>query len=202
MSATPAAPYLTEFGSGGGRPVLAKVRHDPVSEEAYWAARLAEAHASGVESGKAAAMAALEPKLEEQRAQLARQLASERKAWATQQGEKLGMQLEAGLRALEAEIADAAARVLAPLLEAQLCERAVADLLAELEVLLRKDPGLSLSITGPEDLLQVLRSRLADKACTVTYVASEACDVRISADQTLLETRLAAWKARIEEAVR
>jgi hypothetical protein len=36
----------------------------------------------------------------------------------------------------------------------------------------------------------------------VTYVASEACDVRISADQTLLETRLAAWKARIEEAVR
>jgi hypothetical protein len=201
MNATPAAPYLTEFGSGASRPALAMVSRDPSSEEAYWAARLAEAHAGGVASGKAAAMATLEPKLEEQRARFAQQLAAERAAWAARHGEKLASQLSAGLRALETKIADAAAGVLAPLLEARLCHQAVTDLRAELEVLLTKDPGLGLSIAGPEDLLQALRSQLSDTPCSVTYVASDACDLRVVADQTVLETRLAAWKARIEEAV-
>ena len=110
--------------------------------------------------------------------------------------------MTAGLGALEAQIADAAARVLAPFLDAQLCRQAVAGLRAELEVLLAKDAGLSVSISGPEDLLEALRKDLAGKAGAVTYVAGNGCDVRISADQTLLETRLAAWKASIEEAVR
>jgi hypothetical protein len=201
MSATPAAAYLTEFGSGASRPALAMVSRDPVSEEGYWAARLAEAHAGGVESGRAAAMATFEPKLEEQRAQFAQQLAAERAAWAAQEGEKLGGQIAAGLRTLETQIADAAARVLAPLLEARLCHQAIADLRSEIEVLLTRDPGLSLNITGPEDLLQALRGQLCDARPSANYVASDACDVRVVADQTILETRLAAWKARIEEAV-
>jgi hypothetical protein len=201
MSATPAAPYLTEFDTGGGRSVLAMVgRRDRISKEE--AARIAEAHASGAESGKAAALATMEAKLEEQRALSAQQLEAEREVWAAREGQKLAAQLTAGLNALEAQIGDAAARVLAPFLDAQVSRRAVAQLRSELEVLLTKDARLSLSIAGPEDLLQALREELADKACSVTYAASDACDVRISADQTLLETRLAAWKAGIEEAAR
>jgi hypothetical protein len=201
MSAIPAAPYLTEFGSTKGRPALALVRHDPASEEAYWAAKLAEAHANGVESGKAAAMATFEAKLVEERARFAQQLAAERAAWAAQEGERLAGQLAAGQRAIETEIADAAARVLAPLLEARLCRQAIADLRGELEVLLAKDPGLGLSISGPKDLLEALRRELSDTRCSVAYAASDACEVRVVADQTILETRLAGWKARIEEAV-
>jgi len=201
MSAIPAAPYLTEFGSGGSRPALAMVgRRDRFSEEEIAAARIAEAHASGLESGKAAAMAASEANLEEQRAQFARQLVAEREAWAAQEAQKLGVQLTAGLRALEAQIADAAARVLAPFLEARLCHQAIADLRADLEVLLTRDASLSVSIAGPEDLLQALRDQLSGESCSATYVANGACDVRITADQAILETRLAAWKTRIEEA--
>lgn len=201
MSATPAAPYLTEFGSGARRSALAIVgRRLSDAEDA--AARIAEAHASGVESGKASAMATMEGKLEEQRALFARQLAAEREAWAAQEGGKLAAQLTTGLLALEAQIADAAARVLAPFLEARLCHRAVADLRADLEVLLTRDASLSVSIAGPEDLLQALRDQLSGKPCSVSYAANGACDVCITADQTILETRLAAWKAGIEEAVR
>jgi hypothetical protein len=193
---------LTEFGSGSGLPVLAAVwRRDSLSEEEQAAARVAEAHAAGLEKGKAAALATAEAKLEEQRAQFQRQLALERAAWAAREGETLARQLEAGLRALEAQIADAVARLLAPLVEARLRHQAVAELRAELDALLTRDPRLSLSIAGPEDLLEVLRGLLSDQRCSVSYVASDACDISVAADQTLLQTRLAGWKARIEEAV-
>ncbi len=201
MSATPAAKYLTEFGPGANRSALAFVGRS-IGHADDEAARIAEAHASGVESGKATALASIEAKLEEQRTQFARQLEAERAVWAKQEGQRLGAQLTAGLGTLEAQIGDATARVLAPFLDAQLCRQAVAGLRAELDVLLAKDAGLSVSIAGPEDLLEALRKDLADRAGSVTYVAREDCDVRISADQTLLETRLAAWKAGIEEAVR
>jgi len=200
MSATPAAPYLTEFDSGGSRPALALVGRR-INEAEDAAARIAEAHASGFESGKAAAMAASEAKLEEQRALFARQLGTEREAWAAQEGQKLGAQLTAGLLALEAQIADAVARVLAPFVEARLCHQAIADLRADLEVLLTRNASLNVSIAGPEDLLQALRDQLCGTPCSVTYVANSACEVRITADQAILETRLAAWKTRIEEAV-
>lgn len=202
MSATPAANYLTEFGAGADRSALAFVGRS-MSHADDEAARIAEAHARGIEAGKAAALATTEAKLEEQRAHFARQLEAERASWAVQEGEKLSAQLVSGLCALEAQIGDAAARVLAPFLDAQLCRQAVAGLAAELEVLLAKDAGLHVSIAGSEDLLQALRKELHDKAAgSVTYVAGDGCDVRVSADQTLLETRLAAWKAGIEEAVR
>jgi hypothetical protein len=201
MSATPAAKYLTEFGPGANRSALAFVGRS-IGHADDEAARIAEAHASGVDSGRAAALATMEAKLEEQRAQFARQLEAERETWAAQEGRKLAAQLTAGLRALEAQIGDATARVLAPFLDAQLCRQAVAGLRTELEALLAKDAGLSVSIAGPEDLLKALREELSDKTGSVTYVAGNECDVRISADQTLLETRLATWKAGIEEAVR
>jgi hypothetical protein len=201
MSAAPAAPYLTEFGSAAGPSVLAMVGQLGLSEEEQAAARIAEAHAEGFEKGRAAALAALEPKLAEQAAQFQRQLAQERAAWAARDGDKLAGALAAGLEALEARIADAVTRILAPFLEARLCHQAVAELRAELDVLLAREPEIGLSIAGPEDLLEALRSRLSDQRCSVTYVTSQACDVSVGAGQTLLQTRLAAWKARIEEAV-
>jgi hypothetical protein len=201
MSAAPAAPYLTEFGPSAGPSVLAMVGQLGLSDEEQAAARIAEAHAEGFEKGKAAALATLEPRLAEQAAQFRRQLAQERAAWAAREGDKLAGELAAGLETLEARIADAVARVLAPFLEARLCRQAVAELRTELDALLTRDSEIGLSITGPEDLLQVLRSQLSDQRCSVTYAASEACDVSVSAGQTQLHTRLAAWKARIEEAV-
>ena len=85
MSATPAAKYLTEFGPGANRSALAFVGRS-IGHADDEAARIAEAHASGVESGKAAALASIEAKLEEQRAQFARQLETERATWAAQEG--------------------------------------------------------------------------------------------------------------------
>ena len=166
-SATPSASYLADFDTGVDRPALAVVTgrafgaHDT-------ATRISDARASGIESGRVAALAAMEARLDEQRAEFARQLAAERQAWTAEQGKVLAERLATGLDALEAQIADAVARLLAPVLEAGLCRQAVTELRADLEVLLAKDAGISLSITGPEDLLQVLREDLAGRASNAT----------------------------------
>jgi hypothetical protein len=200
MSAAPAAPYLTEFDCAAGPSVLAVVGQLGLSDEEQAAARLAEAHAEGFEKGKAAALATVERKLAEQSAQFQQQLVRERAAWAAGQGDKLAGALAAALEALESRIADAVSSILTPFVEARLRGQAVAELRAELDALLASEPEIGLSVAGPDDLLAALRSRLSGQRCSVTYSASETCDVSVNAGQTLLQTRLEAWKARIEEA--
>ena len=195
MSAFPAASYLTEFGRDGEAPLRRRNGEDT-------SARIDAAHASGFESGKAAAMAALEARLEGERASFAQQRASERQAWVAEEAEKLARRLSAGLSELEARIADTTTRVLEPFLRAELRRQVIAALRADLEALLTQEPGISLSVTGPEDLLQALRDQLSGKACAATYLPNGEPDVRITAGQTILETRLGAWAAKIGEAVR
>jgi len=195
MSAVPAASYLTEFGRDGEAPLRRRNGEDT-------SARIDAAHASGFESGKAAAMAALEARLEGERASFAQQRASERQAWVAEEAEKLAQRLSAGLGELEARIAETTARVLEAFLRAELRRQVIAALRADLEALLSQESGISVSVTGPEDLLQALRDQLSGKACAATYLPNGEPDVRITAGQTILETRLGAWAAKIGEAVR
>jgi hypothetical protein len=129
-------------------------------------------------------------------------LASTRQGWVADEGEKLAQRLSAGLGELEARVAETTARVLEPFLQAELRRQAIAALRAELEAVLSREPGIEVGVTGPEDLLQALRDGLAGRACAATYHPSGEPDVRITAGQTILQTRLAAWVARIEEALR
>lgn len=195
MSAVPAASYLMDF-AGDGR------RHGGgPAGAADIAARIEVARAGGFESGKAAASATLQARLEEQRAAFAGQLAAERKAWVEEEAHQLAQRLAASFAELEARIAEATARVLEPVLRAELRRQAIADLRADLE-LLTADAGIAVSVAGSEDLLQALRGALSGGGRAVTYVPNGEPDLRITAGQTILETRLAAWAAKIEEAVR
>jgi hypothetical protein len=202
MSAVPVASYLTEFGACDdvAPPPAAPERDAEATDD--MAARLEAAHAKGLESGEAAAMALLEAKLQEQQAAFAHQLAGEREAWVAREAEALAARLDAGLRELEARIADCAARVLAPILTAELRRQAIVGLRAELDTLLEREPGLGIAISGPEDLMHALRDHLAGKSCAVTCTPWAEPDVRVTAGATVLETRLGAWAAQLEEALR
>jgi hypothetical protein len=202
MSAVPVASYLIEFGRDDGAPRRRRDAESGIADADDMATRIDAAHTEGVERGSAAAMATLEAKLEDERAAFARQMASARQAWVKDEAEKLAQRLSAGLGELEARIAETTARLLEPILRAELRRQAVAALRTELEALLSHEPGIEVSVTGPEDLLQALRERLSGRACAATYHPSGEPDVRIVAGQTILETRLAAWTAKIEEALR
>jgi hypothetical protein len=213
MSAVPAASYLTEFASdreGSASPAFVPFgRRESVSRSAAsaeTAARTIEAaRASGFASGEAAAKAVLEARHAEDRETWARKLEAERQAWVRAEGEMLAQRLAAGLAEIETRVAQATARVLEPFLRAELRRQVIADLQAQLETLLARDAGISVTIAGPADLLEQLRERLAGRlagnAGEVTYLPNGEPDVRIIAGRTILETRLGAWAARIAEAV-
>jgi len=60
----------------------------------------------------------------------------------------------------------------------------------------------SVQVSGPEDLLERVQQALAGRVEQTQFVANDSCDVRAVIDQTVLETRLGEWLAKIEEAAR
>jgi hypothetical protein len=164
--------------------------------------RLAAARQEGVEEGKAAGKAEFEARLKEQRAQFDQQLSLERVTWATREADRLAEQITAGLQEVEARIADAAAELLKPFLATAVHRRAIGELHKAIETILSKDEGITLEISGPSDLLQLLRERLSGKNMTLLFHPGEGPEVRIVAGQTTLETQLGAWAAKVEEALR
>ena len=200
MSAVPAARYLTDFGAGGD----GRVQHAGVSvkNDIMAAAKLDEAFVRGVDDGRAAAEAEFETKREEQRAEFDAQLAAERQEWATSIGEQLANRLLGAVKEFEGRVAETTARILKPFVAAEFHHQAVTELQASLDALLATDSGVSLGISGPADVLEVLSQHLSGKIATVTYAPNDDCDVRIVAGQSTLETRLRDWMAKLDEATR
>jgi len=203
MIAVPAARYLADFGADGDAPAPhagsgALVKNDSVTA----AARIDEAFARGIDDGRAAAESEFEIKLEEQRAEFAAQLAAERQEWVAATGEELANRLLAAVQEFESRVAETTARILKPFLAAELRRQAIEELQSSLDMLMATDSGVSLSISGPADVLEALRGQLSGKTATVTYTPSDDCDVRIVAGPAVLETRLKGWMAKLDEATR
>jgi len=195
MTAAAISRYLPEFEVADQRSGWGRSDAAPQSRTAARDAAFQE----GLAKGKAAAEAELAQKLAEQKAAHERELASARQAWAGQEADKLAAQLAAGLAGIEARLAETAAHLLEPFLAAQLRRRAVADLADALNVLLVRDPAVAVSVSGAPDLIDALRARLAGKLDHVTFQPGASSELRVAAGQTLIETRLAAWMAAVEE---
>jgi hypothetical protein len=200
MSAAPIARYLLELDADDD----ARASHPSAARPApaSKAAIAEEAHAKGFESGKAAAEAAMAGKLEEREALHRQELAAAREAWARLESGRLAEQLAGGLEELEARLADVTARVLKPFLGAELQRKAIGDLVESLTVLRAQDKAAVIAVSGAADLLEALRARLEGRVDNVTYHPGRACDARVTVGQTVLETRIGAWMARIEEAMK
>ena len=143
MSAVPAARFLADFSAGGdfAPPPAGAVKADQNSGGA--AAKLEEAYGRGLLNGRAAVQAQFNIKLEEQRKEFATELAAEREKWAAETGEHLANCLQAAVQEFEGRVAETTARILKPFLEAEVRRQAVAELQANLSVLVSSDPGVS-----------------------------------------------------------
>ena len=207
MSAIPLARFLVEFGSesdigqatGTGSGPRTGQGSARVAEDV--AARIADALVRGQNEGRAGAEAQSQAKLETQREEFEQHLASQRLAWAEQEGSVLAERMLAAIRDMETRIGECTARILQPFLKEQVRRQAVTELVALVETMLSKDRNATLAVCGPDDLVAVLRERLQGVTANVTFASGDAPDVQISLDQTILQTNLGAWIARIEEAV-
>lgn len=196
MSVVPAAPFLVDFGS----PELAsEVAEEMLLEasaagaEIDWAERVEAAYTRGLEEGKRSAEAETVVLLDEQKAALDQNLAAAREAWCTEQGPRLAEQVGIAIRAMEDRIAGSVERVLRPFLAQAVRDQAIGQLREIVNDLTATNPGITLEISGPEDLLSAMRASLSSSVANASYVVNEACDVQVKAGASAIETRISAW---------
>jgi hypothetical protein len=160
--------------------------------------RISDAHALGILEGRAAAQVEMEKALASQAAQFERKLTSERQKWSADQGARLGELVAMAMQDVEQHIADQVGQVLKPVVSERIRGKAVEDLVLALNGMLAKGDYAKITITGPGDLLSPIEARLNDHA-GVSFVIADGVDVSVSADETIVETRISAWVEAIEE---
>ena len=166
---------------------------EPAETPEERAAALAEAEARGREEGLAQARAEAQVQHEAEREAFAARLAEERARWCEGEAERLAEGFSAALRALDADLTQRIGRLLVPVLSDALRRRAMDELGVALGRLLAEPGQAAIRVSGPEDLLDALCERLGSQAEGVTFDPGAAPEVSVVADQTVMETRLAAW---------
>jgi hypothetical protein len=197
-NALPVAFYLKDLSGdpvGRGMRGALGVGADGASEVEK---RIGDAHALGVLEGRAAAQVETEKALANQAAQFERKLTAERQKWTADQGARLGDAVSKAMQDIEQGIADQVGRVLSPIVSERIRIKAVEELSLSLNAMLAKGDYAKITITGPNDLLSVIESRL-NQHDGVSFVNAESVDVAVQADETIVETRIGAWAEAIEE---
>jgi hypothetical protein len=106
--------------------------------------------------------------------------------------------LDLALAGIEQRLADATARVLARFLSAKVRERALKELTETIAGLTAGREGMAVKVSGPPLLIAALEPLIADKATAFAVtVAPGAPEVTAKLDDTMIETRLGEWMARL-----
>lgn len=152
-------------------------------------------HAAGVAEGDA--------RLAEERVRSAIRLGEERAKWSDQQALTIVNGFETACREIETNIASSVARILLPFLADAVRDKAIASLVEQVAALTGNSPVPVFKVTGPSELLDLVRTQLeASRRTGFAYEAADTFEVRVVADQTVIETQISAWSERLKEARR
>jgi hypothetical protein len=152
-------------------------------------------HAAGVAEGDA--------KLAEERVRSAIRLGEERAKWSDQQAVAIVSGFEAACREIETNIASSVARILLPFLTEAVRDKAIGSLVEQIAALTGSSSVPAFKVTGPSELLDLVKTQLeASRRTGIAYEAAEMLEVRVVADQTVIETQISAWSERLKEARR
>ena len=159
--------------------------------------RVAEAVAAVRAEERADAEWQLTEALAEQARSLRYEQETARKAWVEDQSDRLAAAIETRFAALGEHLGVSAARALRPFLVERLVDRSVDDLAGCIERLLTDGTAPTLEIAGPADLLDRLAEKLGGHADAIAFRPGNQADVVVTAGETLIETRLREWVARL-----
>lgn len=153
--------------------------------------------------GHAAGLAEGEAMVAEERVRSAIRLGEERAKWSDQQAVAIVSGFEAACREIETNIASSVARILLPFLADAVRDKAIGSLVEQIAALTGNSPVPVFKITGPGELFDLVRAKLeAARRTGIEYEAAESFEVRVVADQTVIETQISAWSERLKEARR
>ena len=181
---------------------VAQPRARPVQSEAEMGARIADAYERGRAEGAAAARleqaeAVAQVMEEERERSMETQLDFQLNEYA-----QIADQISAGLQDVEQRIAQAAARILAPLLAAEATKTIIDALCEDLAKLRVGGSPKLIRIRGPERILSALRERVAFLSVDVEYVVEDSVEVTIEAEDTTIRSALQPWSDLIDSLIR
>ncbi len=156
------------------------------------------AREEGFAEGIVAAGTEWEGKLAQEGQAFELRLACERENWALEESAALCEKVQAAFAELESNIAACVARILKPFIIETTRAKIVGQLADTIGVLLRGQEHPIVRIAGPKDLLTALQERLSPLSAAFEYTFNESVDVRIAAGETVIESQLAEFAARIE----
>lgn len=167
----------------------------PVDPEAL----RSEAYAEGFE----AASAELTARHEEAIAALREQHAREIERIEQKYRGKIAIALAMGLKQIAAQLAvgigDQVAECLAPVLQQQVAEKAVADMAMLVQEAILEGQAGSIMVKGSLPLFNVLATEMGEDAALLRHVEAEDLDLSVEMSGSVLVTRLSAFAASLKK---
>ncbi|SJZ81935.1 hypothetical protein [Consotaella salsifontis] len=165
-----------------------------------------KAFCDGRESMRAEMEAVFAETLAEERAKAEKMrdeaVAEARKQWIGEEAERMAERFATGLERLENTVKTALSAVLMPVATGARQQRTVEELIGAIRTMALDGKSYQIVASGPEDLLNMLSEKLGEHRKLVTFEAGETAEeVRVSADTTVIETRLSSWRRALEEAL-
>jgi hypothetical protein len=163
-----------------------------ISEEEL-AVRIATAHALGMVKGGESARAEIAQEMNDLRASHRNELETARKTWVEEASDQSIRLIGKALADLEAGISQSLQQVLAPFIGKLIPLAAMAELEKILESALKDDFKGSLFLSGPEDLVAELKTRLETRDIDVIVEALPGTELRARGNNFSITTRIKGW---------
>jgi hypothetical protein len=155
----------------------------------------------GRTDGYAAALADCEQRLQAEKQNWSIHLDEERLNLRNELGARIAGDIETVGSQLEAKIAAVVARILEPMISTAMQKLAVASFVEQLSTIASDVRRPVLRVTGPSDLLDIVRSKLGAHAISVELHAAPVTEVSMTLDQLVLESQVKLWTDRLKFAV-
>jgi hypothetical protein len=163
-----------------------------ISEEEL-AARIATAHALGMVKGGENARAEIAQELNDLRTSHRHELEAARKTWVEEASDQSIRLIGKALADLETGISQSLQQVLAPFIGKLIPLAAMDELERILESALKDDFKGSLFLSGPEDLVAELKTRLETREIDVIVEAQSGTELRARGNNFSITTRIKGW---------
>lgn len=157
-----------------------------------------DAYQRGLSAGYATARTEYERKLNDEKEKFDVRLGEERNDLLNETAARIADSIEDAGKQLEARIAGVTARILEPLISNAVQRQAAASFVEKLSSITGDSRRPLLRITGPSEMIELVRSKLGARLIAVELRAEPVAEVSVIVDQTVLETQVKIWAERLK----
>jgi flagellar biosynthesis/type III secretory pathway protein FliH len=191
-SSSRVVPFDYAQHSARSQPKPAAVPPPPPEDDGYQRGRA---------EGYASALAEFEQKLDYERSKMDAQLDEQRHQLLEETAERVAGAIADVGDQLETKIAGVTARLLEPVISGAVQRQAVASFVEKLSSLATDSRRPMLRITGPSEVLDLVRGKLGVRSIAIELRVEPVAEVSVTVDEVILESQLKIWADRLKFAV-